>query len=72
MAPEQLEAALARIETRQANTEKLLEELREINAQRKCGENTEKIKQLEWFMRLVLGTSLAALIKAFWFTGGSH
>ena len=32
----------------------------------------EKIKQLEWFMRLVLGTSLAALIKAFWFTGGSH
>lgn len=47
-----------------------IDDVEDIQAKRMCSKNEEKFNQLEWFMRIILGTSLAALVKAFWFTGG--
>ena len=77
----ELRVVLARFEERLASLEKVItqraahaedriESLEEIQESRECYRNAEKLSQLEWLVRLVFGTSLAALVKAFFFTGG--
>lgn len=72
MAPETEKVMLARMDERLKNIETTLKDIIQENSQRKCGENGEKIKWLEWLARLALGTSIVTMIKAFWFSGASH
>ena len=77
----ELRVVLARLEERMISLEKSvsrngigvdsrLDSIEEVQSERECDRNAEKLSQLEWLVRLVFGTSLAALIKAFFFTGG--
>lgn len=62
-----LEKALAE---KVSTVESRVDDVEDVQGKRMCSKNEEKFNQLEWFMRVILGTSLAALVKAFWFTGG--
>ena len=59
---------LVRIDQRVENLEKVIEEM---NKQRRCYTNTEKIRSLERIVWTALCASIAAVVKAFWPMGGS-
>ncbi|MBI9092464.1 MAG: hypothetical protein JEZ12_24875 [Desulfobacterium sp.] len=59
---------LIRIDQRVGDMEKTIEDM---NKQRRCYTNTEKIRSLERIVWTALGASIAAVVKSFWPAGGS-
>jgi hypothetical protein len=59
---------LVRIDQRVENLEKVIEEM---NKQRRCYTNTEKIRSIERIVWTALCASIAAVVKSFWPMGGS-
>ena len=59
---------LVRIDQRVENLEKVIEEM---NKQRRCYTNTEKIRSIERIVWTALCASVAAVVKSFWPMGGS-
>lgn len=66
MTDEELAELLVRVDQRVKNLEKVI---KEMNKQRRCDTNTEKIRSLERIVWAALGASLTAVIKSFW-SGG--
>ena len=54
---------LVRIDQRVGNVEKTIDEM---NKQRRCYTNTEKIRSIERIVWTALCASIAAVIKSFW------
>lgn len=63
MTDQELVELVVRIDQQVGNLAKTIDEM---NKQRRCYTNTEKIRSLERIVWTALGASIAAVIKAFW------
>jgi len=63
MTDQKVGEVIARIDQRLENVEKTINEM---NRQRRCYTNTEKIRSLERIVWTALGASFAAVVKSFW------
>ena len=68
MTDQEVAELLVRIDQRVGNVEKTIDEM---NKQRRCYTNTEKIRSIERIVWTALCASVAAMVKSFWPMGGS-